>query len=843
MSTVGWESQDALQQIHRGLAWARGSVRQQRDAGRLPVAVDRTRHLVGSVDDVLRTLPDAAVAAWSQTTEFVQTTVVPAPPLRIGTTRIGLGADGVIDLPILVPLLGAGHVLVGPAPMIGAPLGQVCPEETAQIVDNLVLRALATTSPGQLVVIGDGWLPQFLNRDDAYDHGLCFDIDPADPAQVDNLLTRLRRNIEEASGPPDKYRLLIISELDRLAVSQREEFLWLLQAGPAAGIHAIVIDSRLPPHLPVEYIEVAPQRVRCAVAGPLLEVRPDGLPLPDAPAMTALNARITGGGLSALQLQPSHLWHARSDSGLAVAIGDAGGRPQPLRLGDSPAHALIGGRTGSGKTNLIYGLILGLTTNYSPDEVELYLLDFKESVSFASFARTPGALPHARLIGVHINSDREFGLAALRDLHRQLGVRAAAVKAHGVVDLRGLRAADPNGRWPRIVAVIDEFQILLAGSDRITAEAVDLLEDLARRGRSFGIHLVLSSQVVSGIDALFGRPALVAQLTLRVALPGAQRVLADNNPAAERLQPYHAVLNDETGLRGHDRVVRLPHFDEPTLQTVQDELARRAPHAQPVVFDGSAVPPLDDAADFRTLAPRAPRDWTVLLGRSFDVADAAASARLAAGPARNLAVIGTKPSEVYAVLGAAVRSLARQVPPGAARFSLLIGGTDAEPELATRLAALLDGHEVEVVARDAVADFVEALAARSNELATGAGAAPHFIVFVGVDAAGAVLRRSGDGRTGHEQLRRILLDSAETGIRLLGWWRSVNRLKDDLSDYDARLDEQIGLWVALDAQGNDLSALTGGELVSWSPRPQRALWFDRSVHDRPQPMILFGVNR
>ena len=66
--------------------------------------------------------------------------------------------------------------------------------------------------------------------------------------------------------------------------------------------------------------------------------------------------------------------------------------------------------------------------------------------------------------------------------------------------------------------MIDEFQVLLAGADRSAAEAVELLESLARKGRSYGIHLVLSSQTVLGVEALLRQ----ARLDLR-PVPGARR--------------------------------------------------------------------------------------------------------------------------------------------------------------------------------------------------------------------------------------------------------------------------------------------------------------------------------
>jgi len=64
----------------------------------------------------------------------------------------------------------------------------------------------------------------------------------------------------------------------------------------------------------------------------------------------------------------------------------------------------------------------------------------------------------------------------LRFLGAELRRRADAAKRHEVTKLAELRAEDPDGHWPRIVAVIDEFQVLLAGTDALATEAANLLE-------------------------------------------------------------------------------------------------------------------------------------------------------------------------------------------------------------------------------------------------------------------------------------------------------------------------------------------------------------------------------
>ena len=77
--------------------------------------------------------------------------------------------------------------------------------------------------------------------------------------------------------------------------------------------------------------------------------------------------------------------------------------------------------------------------------------------------RDPSWRPHVRLVGVNVNTDREFGVALLRFLSDEMRRRADAAKQHEVTKLEELRAVDPSGRWPRIVAVIDEFGIAARG--------------------------------------------------------------------------------------------------------------------------------------------------------------------------------------------------------------------------------------------------------------------------------------------------------------------------------------------------------------------------------------------
>ena len=271
-------------------------------------------------------------------------------------------------------------------------------------------------------------------------------------------------------------------------------------------------------------------------------------------------------------------------------------------------------------------------------------------------------LPHARLIGININTDREFGLALLQHLAEVMRERAEAAKAHEVTKLEELRAADPHGRWPRIVAVIDEFQYLFGERDAVTNQAVQLLEDLARRGRSQGIHLVLASQDVSGIQAFWMRPAIFEQFVVRIGLPRARRVLTENNDATMHLARWHAVVNHESGVPHGNEILRIPEASKESLDQVLNTLHARHPGDPDNLhlFDGSKAPQATVLISMlpATDPPRA------LVGQCIDVNGRPATVALPAVPGRNIGIVGADGTDAVRVLAAAAQSLDAQHGPG-----------------------------------------------------------------------------------------------------------------------------------------------------------------------------------
>jgi hypothetical protein len=447
-------------------------------------------------------------------------------------------------------------------------------------------------------------------------------------------------------------------------------------------------------------------------------------------------------------------------------------------------------------------------------------------VSFTDFvptARDRTWLPHARAVGVE--SDREYGLAVLRELDGEMTRRSAAYKQAGVTRFADLRTEEAGDalHLPRIVCVIDEFQVLLAGTDRLAAEAVTLLESLARKGRSYGIHLVLSSQTVLGVESLYAkRDSIFGQFPVRIALPGGGDVLDPTNDAAAGLPLGTAVVNTAGGFggprgatRGHERTVRFPdpHADRPALVALRRRLwETRGEGAQPPkVFAGYAHQHLADDPTYRAaLAGRAMRP-TVLLGRAIDVPLSTATFPLDTTPGRHLAVLG--PSAGGAdLLDAAARGLSAQHEPGSARFLLASLVADGD-DVAARLAAdLKERHPVEQV--DA-AGLAAALGSPE----------PGYLVVFGMDAG---------PRLPADRLRGLLRDGPARGAHLLSWWRGPRRFTEEVGP-GAR--EDVAGLVLLNVPGAEASLLLGQQ-VDWQPRPNRALLHDRHS-DRTSVFVPF----
>ncbi len=358
----------------------------------------------------------------------------------------------------------------------------------------------------------------------------------------------------------------------------------------------------------------------------------------------------------------SGFWVGSTEQGIAVPVGwreDGQVASFELSSASHAYHALIAGRTGSGKSNFLHVLIHSLCHGYSPDEVRLFLLDYKEGIEFSVYADPP--LPHAALVAVQASA--EYGLSVLRHLNEEMAQRGASFKVHGVTDLAGYRQA-VQGPMPRWVMIVDEFQGLFAGDRQHIAEVESLLNRLLRQGRSFGIHLVLATQTLKGIDAL-QKSEFVSQIGMRVCLActedDSRIILSNSNLAGAGLSgPPHAILNASQGERSANCQVQVPlaHMQarRERLAEFNAHAAQRGFDASTRVFDGMQRPRLPQPRDFRVQGSNG--DLELLLGEEATFAALPWRCQLEARAGANLLLMGRDDQMRAQLLRALLHSLA-----------------------------------------------------------------------------------------------------------------------------------------------------------------------------------------
>lgn len=204
---------------------------------------------------------------------------------------------------------------------------------------------------------------------------------------------------------------------------------------------------------------------------------------------------------------------APADVATSWSVSDAGYLTAPVGVGpegtvtldlvEQGPHALVAGTSGSGKSELLQSWLAALAALHPPERVTFLFVDYKGGAAAGPFAD----LPHN--VGVVTNLDERMSRRALVSLRAELD-RRMALLADRARDLTELAALDPVGCPPRLVLVVDEFATLVKEIPDFVAGVVDI----AQRGRSLGIHLILATQRPAGVV----NESILANTNLRIAL-------------------------------------------------------------------------------------------------------------------------------------------------------------------------------------------------------------------------------------------------------------------------------------------------------------------------------------
>lgn len=365
-------------------------------------------------------------------------------------------------------------------------------------------------------------------------------------------------------APPTRPHRSVVAFIDHRARPSRTMLTRLLREGPAAGVFIIWMGSKredLPGETGaiVELPGTEDVVITFAGSGAQLRGAREGVTL-DACRATALAlaplidaaprdrsrelpSEVSLFSVLGLDLptpqRVAEVWRERSRT-LAVPIGVGDKGTIELDLGRDGPHALVAGTTGAGKSELLQTLVASLAWHHGPERVNLLLIDYKGGAAFKDCA----TLPHT--VGLVTDLDAQLSHRALVSLDAELKRRERHLRDAGARDVTELESLGTVA-MPRLILIIDEFAALV----KELPAFVDGVIDLAQRGRSLGIHLVLATQRPAGVI----NDAIRANTNLRIALrvadePDSTDVVGTTDAAhISRAVPGRALIR-----RGHGEV-------------------------------------------------------------------------------------------------------------------------------------------------------------------------------------------------------------------------------------------------------------------------------------------------
>ncbi len=704
-----------------------------------------------------------------------------------------------VNIPKLAEALPKDKRLALPCPpTLLVPLSLLCPsqgsilfetgktgnEEAVAAINNIIYRIFATTPPGKLmftifdpVGLGQNFasLMHLADYEESYINSRIW----TQSAQFEEKLAELNEHMEkiiqmylrneyatiteynaEAGAVAEKYHFLVIASFPaNFSETAARRLRNIAASGARCGVYTFIQwDSRIAPpqdFVPDELRKNSVCLSRTENSFILSNWHPPGVKLLlDAPPSDEFATRFlhdvgqTSYDSTRVEVPFEHvappdseIWTEETTEELRVPIGRSGAtKLQYLAVGKGTRqHALIAGKTGSGKSTLFHIIITNLALRCSPEQVEFYLVDFKKGVEFKCYGARK--LPHARVVA--IESDREFGLSVLQRVDDELRRRGDLFRKVGAQDVAGYKRNGGTEPIPRTLLMIDEFQEFFTEEDRVSQGAAVLLDRIVRQGRAFGIHVLLGSQTLGGAYTL--ARATIGQMVIRIALQcneaDAYLIMDQDNPAPRLLsRPGEGIYNDEAGaIEGNSpfQAVWLPDtVRDAALKKVRDRADQaRNDYPGPIVFEGNAPADVRDNLPLRaaletppSAPPLQPRVW---LGapNSIKGPTEAVFLRQSGG---NLLVIAQSEERSLTILSVALVSLAAQFPRDAARFILLDNTPAGFPqrEFLQRAVDALP-HEVTLAGNSNLPETMSSLAEELKKRGENSGAsAPEIFVLI-----------------------------------------------------------------------------------------------------------------
>ncbi|WP_372369176.1 FtsK/SpoIIIE domain-containing protein [Candidatus Uabimicrobium sp. HlEnr_7] len=639
-------------------------------------------------------------------------TVEPLPLTRVGTSSISHETES-ITTPLCLNILGHKNLLIKSREH----------KTTIAALQNIALRLLVSLPPARLrllmidpVGVGSNFAGFMHLPEEAISGKIWSDAQKIEEKlgelceHMENIIQKYLlneyKNIEEynndAAEVAEPYRLIVVANFPTgFTMYSAQRLLSIAKNGPKSGIYvAVHVDTskKMPYNFSLEDLETVCHifnESKIENSEEITFVQQNGdqqifLEKP-LPKFNELLQKVKSTYHAASQVTVPYekfierlypeWWLKNAKESIEIPIGKSGRNELCFSIGKGLTHhALMVGKTGSGKSTLLNILILGTAIAYSPEEVQLYLIDFKEGVEFKKYADP--VLPHAKVIA--IQSEREFGVSVLKGLDEELTYRGDELfRPNKVKNLTEYRHKH-NKVLPRILLVVDEFQEFFTEEDQLAMQARNILERLVRKGRSAGIHIVLSSQSLTGSGSL--PLAITNQIAIRIALQcsdgDSRLILGDENPAAKHLsRPGEGIYNDANGLVEGNNVFQTFWLEDAIMEEYLRKIHNEAPNAcETILFEGDSFANIDTnkvlhkIVEEKQLQEGGIRIW---FGEPIAMRDEHTHVALQQQTAANILFIGQNEERILGIFLCAMASVFAQSCPKQTKFYIInLGTTD-----------------------------------------------------------------------------------------------------------------------------------------------------------------------
>lgn len=783
-------------------------------------------------------------------------------------------------------------------------------EQCVAAVQSLMLRLLANVPPGKIlftlidpVGLGQSAAP-FMSLAD-HEEKLITSRAWTEPQHIEEQLGKLTEHMEnviqkylrndyatieeynaKAGEVAEPYRVLVVFDFPvNISETAARRLVSIAKNGPRCGVYTIVVmdtdsSKKLPYGFSLNDLEAA-ANVICHDGQQFVWMKRDferfSVLLDSAPPDALFKHIVKETGSRAPQLmrvevpfnkllekagvEADSIWKDSTRERIHVPLGPQGAKKiQYLTLGtNTEHHAVCIGMPGSGKTNLMHIVITTMGLMYPPEEMQLYLVDFKQGVGFKRYAEI--GLPHAKVIA--IDSEREFGLSVLQKLDRELNERGEKFRAAGVDALSDYRQKEPKSFMPRILLLVDEFQEFFSHDDNLATQAGLLLDRLVRQGRYAGIHVMLGSQSLANRSSL--PTSTLGQIGIRIALKcgeaDARLIMGDGNLQARLLsRPGEAIYNSANGLIEGNSFFQVALFSEEDRNQRLDEIRTHVAKVQerngrrfdePVIFEGNAPARFEACKQINDILEHAPvrlKAADAWLGEPIAIREPT-SARFRRQGGSNFLIVTRNEEEGIGIAISSLVSLFGQYGPGDARFFIFnLTTADSEwNELPQHLAQAFP-HDTQIVGRKNLATVLNDLVAEANRRTQEqpTDTPEIFFVVLGLHRA-RDLRDDDEGLSKYlkndkaadprELFMTLLREGPESGIHVIAWSDAYT----GVARVDRRILGEFSMRVAGPMSNEDSSRVIDDPMAAKLDKPHRAVFYDEERPGQLEKFRPYGI--